>query len=376
MVSPSSRSLTGKAPRVGVVAPSLRILGGQAVAADRLVDRLNRSGLADASLVEVNPALPGPFRLLQRVKYLRTFVTSIAYLGMLIRRVPRLDVIHAFSASYWSFLLAPVPAMLIGRLFGKAVVLHYHSGEAADHLARWGWHVKPLLRLAHAVVVPSRYLADVFRHHGLVTSAIPNFVDDPPPSAVEGDSGNMLLLANRNLEPMYNVEAVLEAFALVRTRFPRSRLRIVGDGSRADELASRAVALGLHDVEFTGHVSPEEMFHHYRDADVYVNASLIDNMPLSLIEANAAGLPVVSSDAGGIPYMVEPGRTALLVPAGDAPALAGAILQVLEDRELAARLAHEGRRWYERHFRWEAVGPQWSALYRRLLHARRPGAFA
>ena len=92
----------------------------------------------------VNPRFPGAFRYLQKIKYVRTVVTSIAYLWELFRCVPNYDVLHIFSASYWSFLLAPTPAILIGKLYGRKTVLNYHSGEAEDHLTRWKSAVKTL----------------------------------------------------------------------------------------------------------------------------------------------------------------------------------------------------------------------------------------
>ncbi|HOK47523.1 MAG TPA: hypothetical protein PLK67_16390, partial [Bryobacteraceae bacterium] len=98
--------------RVLIVAPSLGILGGQAVQAADLYNRLREEPTLEAGFLPVNPALPGPLRALQRVKYLRTLVTWPVYCLSLLLRVPRYDVLHVFSASYLSFVLAPLPAML------------------------------------------------------------------------------------------------------------------------------------------------------------------------------------------------------------------------------------------------------------------------
>jgi len=133
--------------RVCMIVPSLDILGGQSVQAQRLLKRLARSPELEVSFLPINPRLTEPMHLLQRVKYVRTIVTSFAYGLSLLCRVPRMDIVHAFSASYWSFLLAPVPAMLVGRLFRKEVILNYRSGEADDHLTRWRTAVSPM-RLA------------------------------------------------------------------------------------------------------------------------------------------------------------------------------------------------------------------------------------
>jgi hypothetical protein len=119
-------------PRVAVVAASLDILGGQGVQASRLVDALARDGYA-ATFLPINPRFPSRMRRVRDVPYLRTSVNQMLYLPSL-ARLASVDIVHVFSASYWSFLLAPVPAMAVARSLRKRVVLHYHSGEADDHI--------------------------------------------------------------------------------------------------------------------------------------------------------------------------------------------------------------------------------------------------
>src|ERR1044071_2833992 len=116
-----------KRVRVLVVAPSFDILGGQAVQAARLIARLREVDSFAVGFLAINPRLPGVLRALQAIKYLRTLVTSVLYFITLFAQIPRYDVIHVFSASYFSFLLAPTPAILIGKLFRKRVLLNYHS---------------------------------------------------------------------------------------------------------------------------------------------------------------------------------------------------------------------------------------------------------
>jgi hypothetical protein len=153
----------GKPIRLLLVAPSLRILGGQAVQANYLLQHLSREPMFEVSFVAHNPRLPGPLRLLQRIKYVRTIVTSLVYCVNLLLKVPKHDLIHVFSASYFSFLLAPTPAIFIAHLFGKKVILNYHSGEAEDHLRCWPRTAVPIMRLADALIVPSPYLVEVFK---------------------------------------------------------------------------------------------------------------------------------------------------------------------------------------------------------------------
>lgn len=354
--------------RVCLVAPSRDILGGQAVQAERLLRRLREVSGLEVDLLPVNPRLPGPLRWMQRIKYLRTLVTSVAYGSSLLRRVPSYDVVHAFSASYFSYLLAPLPALAVARMYGKRTVLNYRSGEASDHLARWR-RSAATMRLAHAIVVPSGYLVDVFARFGLAARSIFNFVEIERLKYRPRATVRPAFLSNRNLEPMYNVECIVRAFATIQARVPDATLTIVGDGSERVRLERLVTDLGLAGVRFTGKVPPERMPDYYDAADVYLNAPDIDNMPNSVIEAFAAGLPVVTTDAGGIPYIVTDGVTGLMVKRGDHEALAARAISLLEEPGLAERLASRARAECMDRYVWNAVSGEWSELYQMLVTA-------
>jgi glycosyltransferase involved in cell wall biosynthesis len=364
---PSAREARSEARpiRVCLVAPSLAILGGQAVAAQRLLERLREQPGLAMEFLPHDPRGTALLRLLQRVKYVRTIATSIAYVWSLLRRLPRQDVVHVFSASYWSFLLAPTPAILLGRWFGKRVVVNYRSGEAEDHLRRWRSAV-PTLRRADAVVTPSDYLVDVFARFGLRAESIANFVDPAAVRYRRRDRLRPVFLANRNFQALYNVPCVLRAFGVIQRRMPEARLIVVGDGPQRRGVHETARALALRHVEFVGAVPPSQMARWYDEADVYLNASEIDNMPNSIIEAFACGLPVVTTRAGGIPYVVEHERNGLLVDVGDHEALAAAALRLFDEPALARRVIAEGLADVERRYAWEAVSHQWATLYHRL----------
>ena len=370
----SGREPTSAPPvRVLLVGPSLDILGGQAIQAARLLEQFRAVPGIQADFLPVNPRLPGPLAALQRVKYVRTIVTSIAYLVSLLARVPRHDVIHAFSASYYSYLLAPLPALVIGKLYGKRTLLNYHSGEADDDLANWRSAVPTMRRFADVIVAPSGYLVDVFARHGLEAVSIFNFVDLARLPYRERREPAPVFLSNRNLEPLYNVGCILEAFALIQAELPEARLIVAGDGAQRAMLEGRARELGLRGVEFLGRVPPAEMGALYDRADIYLNSPNIDNMPGSIIEAYAAGLPVVTTDAGGIPYIVRHDETGLMVPSGDSDGMAAAALRLIREPGLAASLAGTAREECLSRYVWPAVEAEWLALYRQLA-SRKPVA--
>jgi glycosyltransferase involved in cell wall biosynthesis len=347
-------------PRVAVVAASLDILGGQGVQASRLVDALARDGYA-VTFFPINPRFPSGIRQVRDIRYLRTSVNQMLYLPSLMR-LAAVDIVHVFSASYWSFLLAPVPAMAMARSLRKRVVLHYHSGEADDHLSHWGPLVHPWLRLAHEIVVPSEYLRSVFARHGYAVRVIPNVVDLSRFGFRDRLPFLPRLLSARNFEPGYRVDVVLEAFARFKAEVPEATLTVAGCGSQERHLRWLAGTLAGDSVRFVGKTDPENMPALYAEADVFVNASVIDNQPVSIIEALSAGLPVVSTPTGDIRFMLGDGDAGVLVPPDDPRAMAHALLALWRDPDRAMRLARRARRDAVR-YTWPAVREQWAEAY-------------
>ena len=351
--------------RILIIAASRDILGGQAVQAERLVQNLQKEPSVEVSFLPINPRLPGKLRKLQSIKYVRTLTTSLLYCLNLLREVRKYDVIHIFSASYLSFLIAPTPAILASRLYGKKIVLNYHSGEAEDHLRRWRRSTIPILNLADRIVVPSEYLVRVFASFGIKASAIFNIIDLDRFAFRERAQLRPVFLSNRNLESHYGVDCVLRAFALIQQQVPAAVLTVVGDGSQRHALEKLKSELNLRNTSFTGRIDHHEIYQHYSAADVYINASRIDNQPLSILEAFACGLPVVTTDAGGIPYVVTDHETGLLVPVDDCEALANRAIKLLSDSNTAVTIARHARAECTK-FTWEVVCNQWLHLYREL----------
>ena len=346
--------------RVALVAASPRIVGGQSVQAVALVDGLRHSGY-DVTFLPIDPPFPPGLEWVREWPYVRTVLNQAIYLPGL-GRLRRADVVHVFSASYWSFLLTVVPALLAAKALGKRAVLHYHSGEAEDHLANWGLRVHPWLRLADAIVVPSDYLRDVFARFGYRAQVVPNIVDTTRFAGPERATLRPRLLSARNLAPYYRVDNTVDAFALVKRRFADATLTIAGDGSQRSRLERQVATLGLRGVEFVGRVEPEAMPALYRNADIFVNSSVVDNQPVSVLEAFAAGLPVVSTATGDIAALVRDGETGLLVRPGDPEGMAAAVSTLLERQDLARCLTRRARHVVEE-FSWPAVRDRWAAVY-------------
>jgi L-malate glycosyltransferase len=315
--------------------------------------------------VPVNPVPPAALRFTRRIKYLRTFVNELIYLPLLVRELARADVVHVFSASYSSFLLAPLPAMLIARALGRPIVLNYRSGEAPDHLRRSAIARAAIAR-AERNVVPSRFLKDVFASFGIDATVIPNIVDLDRFRFRQRDPLRPRLLSTRNFEGLYNNSCTLRAFRRIQQARPDASLTLVGGGSEDARLRALVRELGLRNITFAGRVSPDAIAEFYASHDIYVQSPNIDNMPTSILEAYASGLPVVSTEAGGIPAILTHGIHGLLAPLDDDNRLAAHVVALLDDRALVRRVTLAAREACES-YTWSSVRDEWLRLYRSVL---------
>jgi glycosyltransferase involved in cell wall biosynthesis len=347
-------------PRIALIAAGKEIVGGHEVQARALISGLHQMGY-EVSFIPINPEFPHKLLWLRKIPYLRTVLNEIIYLFSL-ASLRHSDVVHVFSASYWSFLLAPVPAMLFGRFLGKYVVLHYHSGEAEDHLKNWGILVHPWLRLAHKIVVPSNYLRAIFETYGYQVSVIHNVVDTSRFCFRERRPLRPRLLSVRNFESLYRVDMTLQAFAHIKKHFPDATLILAGVGSEEESLRRLAASISTEDIHFVGRVGPVRIAILYDDCDIFLNSSIIDNQPVSILEAFASGLPVVTTPVGDIAAMVNDGKTGFIVPPMDSRAMAEAVISLLENTGRAARIARRARVDVEA-YTWSRVCGEWMAIY-------------
>ncbi|HEV3512108.1 MAG TPA: asparagine synthase (glutamine-hydrolyzing) [Candidatus Sulfotelmatobacter sp.] len=348
--------------RVAIVAPSLRNIGGQSVQASLLLRGWRSESSVEAKFVPIDPEFPSWIGWMERVPFLRTVVRAPFYALRLWREMRDVDVVHIFSASYWSFWLAPVPAWAVARLQGKRTIVNYHSGEARSHLSK-SRLARALLRRMGRKVVPSAYLRDVFREFSMKVDVIPNLVDVDQIRYRERTELRPILICTRGCEPYYAVDDVVRAFGLVQAVYPKAQLVLVGGGTGEAAIRKLVSDLQLQGVEFAGKVSRGQIGECYDRADIFINASVLDNMPVSVLEAFEAGLPVASTAPDGIRYLVEHERTGLLSPPRDWRQLGENVLRLLRDPNLARTLAGNARQ-QARGYRWEAVRQQWLRLYR------------
>jgi L-malate glycosyltransferase len=353
-----------RAIQVAIVGPSLRYVGGQSVQAAELLAKWDGDEAVKTNFIAIDPELPRIFRWVERLPVLRTLIRFPFYLSKLWQGVASAEVVHIFSASYWSFLLAPLPAFLISRIRGKSTLLNYHSGEARDHLSRSRFAIH-ILQSTDLNVTPSAYLADVFKDFHVTAEVIPNIVDSKQFTFRLRRPVSPRFICTRGFHSYYSIDLVVRAFAEVQKQYPESKLVLLGKGSLENEIRNLVSTLKLRGVEFRGAVPHAKVPQAYTDADIFINASHLDNMPISILEAFASGTPVVSTAPEGIRYLVEHERTGLLCDPGDWRALASNCLRVLQDQELSERLSLSAQDELGR-YEWPSVRSQWLNAYKSL----------
>lgn len=336
--------------------------GGMPAQAVALVNGLRSEGIC---------AIPIPTNLtgnavtlaLDRVRAVRTCVRVPAFLCRLLLAAPRVDVFHILSCSGLAFFLFTLPTILVAKLFRRRAILHYHGGEARVFFARCPKFFRRIVRMADVVVVPSAFLKSVFADLGVTASVVQNICPLDRFRISQPRQASARLIVARHLEPVYNVACILRGFELVKRRYRDASLVVLGGGSEESTLRARAIDLGIADaVSFLGYVRNEDIPAKFAAASIFVNASLADNQPISILEAFAAGLPVITSAAGGIVDIVEHERTGLLFRPTTPEALAESVFRALENPELTRTITARARETVAK-YSWERVFPKLAAAY-------------
>lgn len=265
-------------------------------------------------------AISGQVLLLhQHLLYSTIFSTTGNIIVRLVRFIqllfvaPHYDTLHAHGCSYRGFL--PIfYAFLVAKVYHKRLVTTFHGGDADDFLSKHTWVVK-VLRHTDANIVQSDFLKNIFEKYNISCVIIPNIITylDTPLHCPPITPSSIHLLVTRRLEPQYNVEAIINTFHQLRTHYPKATLVVLGDGSQRSYLQS----VSGDNVTFVGKVPNSSIYQYHQQCNIFVNTSLIDNMPISLMEAMNSGLLIVSSKSGGIPSLIEHNVTGLLCESSD-----------------------------------------------------------
>lgn len=263
----------------------------------------------------------------------------IAYFHELHKVAQVYDVLHIHCCSYFGF----YPAILgveVGRRLGKRIVCTYHGGGAEHFFSRFTWLVRHYLKRTDANIVLSGFLARVFNQCRLPYTVIPNMLEQKTTASISDIQRTEVrprFISVRTLEPIYNIECILRAFAIVRQHIPQATLDVLSDGSCRPRLEQYVAKNGIGGVTFVGRVANNEIDTYLQRNDIFISMPHVDNQPMSVLEAWRNGLLVISSNVGGVPYMVEDGKTGILVESDNELQLAYKMSEAVEkpDKTLA-----------------------------------------
>lgn len=287
--------------------------------------------------------------------------------------LPKTDVLIVEVYSGLAFFIAET-ATLLAKLFGVPAVLVLHGGNLPDLAAKHPRWVRRVLRRAAVLVAPSKYLAEEMTTFGCDIRVVPNVIDvESYPFRIRRKLSPKIIWM-RSFHPIYNPQMAIDAFAIVKREVPDATLVMAGvDKGLEANIKRSAIKTGIFDsVRFPGFLDETAKRKEFSGADIYINTNRIDNMPISVVEACAMGVPVVATNVGGLSHLISHRTNGLLVKDDDPNEMASAILSLLNDPTLAQSISDSGRRLAERSD-WIAVRECWDSLFAEILKRKAEG---
>lgn len=271
------------------------------------------------------------------------------------------DVFHIHCCSGWGFLPAVI-GIRAGQLLHKRIVLTYHGGGGEKFFAKHTHLVRHYLTKTDANIVLSGFLGKVFDKYDIPYSIIPNIIELDGSHFRKRNPIQPHFICIRTLDPLYNHFCILKAFQLVKQQLPNATLTLVGGGTIRTELEQFVKEQNIQDVTFSGRVDNSKIYEYLDKSDIMLSTPFVDNMPVSLLEGFNAGLLVISSDVGGVPYMITHGRNGLLIDSDNRQQLAEQMLYAIEHQQESQDMIHQAFQ-EVKSYTWTNVRPQILRLY-------------
>lgn len=272
----------------------------------------------------------------------------------------RLALIDTYSTQ--NFWYAVISAKLC-RILKLPYILILHGGNLKFRLENNSKLSKKLFSNAQMNVVPSEYLHKIFEDNGFTNLIhIPNSIAVDLYPFKHRRMFEPKLLWLRSFTDIYNPKMAIEVLELVLQKYPEAKLCMVGpDKDGTLNSCKYYVREKNLPVEFTGRLKKSEWIELSVKYDIFLNTTNVDNTPVSVIEAKALGLPVISTDVGGLPFLIDNYKDGILIPPNDARKMAEAVQYIIENPTLSETLAKNARIKAES-FNWDKVKHKWLQL--------------
>ena len=313
---------------------------------------------------QVNITFPKSFNWLENYVIAKILLKLPLIIYRLLINIVKSDIIHIFWIGGLYFYVVVTPAIIISKIFNKRIIANYHAGyfrkfydESIQII------VKNILKMADHVTTPLYHLDDEFSSIGIHIKQVPNVIDQDEFSFKKRNDFSPRFISSRHLRNVYGNDTVIRAFKIIHSKYPQGRLMLAGDGYKRKELEELTHQLGVQNhVVFTGYIDKKELLSYYDESDIFLNGSRRDNMPISILEAFSLGLPVVSTNPMGIPFLVSDGMTGLLTDVDDFEQLAEYAMMIIEDTELGKQLTKNAKQ-FVNSLTWPNVYPILSKVY-------------
>lgn len=341
-------------PRLGFVGPMLGRNPGWVVTQGEILADLFAEAGYDVRLTSEHPG---------RLRRLADILSSL----VVWRNEVDLVVHSVFSGSAFGVTDA---ASALCRLLNLPQIFVLRGGALPEFAGRHPGWVARVMDRAEAIVAPSGFLAHQFSALAPDIQVIPNIIDLHLYPYRQRTKVQPRLLWMRTFHDVYHPEMAIETLAALRRTHPEATLTMAGqDKGLLEPVRALAAEQGVDTaVRFAGFLDSAGKTREFAAHDIYLNTNRVDNMPVSVVEAAAFGVPVIATAVGGVPFLLEDGRSGLLVPDSDAEAMAEAVRRLIDDPDLASSLSANGRRLAEASA-WPRVRLQWEALFQEVLDA-------
>jgi len=269
-------------------------------------------------------------------------------------------LIDTYSTS--AFWFAYFPSRL-ARLFKLKYILILHGGNLGERLLKTPKLSRRLFSQAYMSIAPSQYMYDLFKQHGFKNiKCIPNFINIKDYKFKKRKSIKPKILWVRAFDKIYNPLMAIKTLEKVLQSHPSACLSMVGPiKDKSFKICKNYAETNNLPVIFTGQLSKKEWLNYAKDFDIFINTTTIDNTPVSVIEAMALGLPVVSTNVGGIPFLIENNKNGKLVNSNAVQDMCRAINELLQNPEFAQKLSKNARKLVE-DYDWEIIKYKWKEV--------------
>lgn len=341
-----------KQPRLLFVGPMLgRHPGYVSNPAEELAPRLTQSG----------------YQCWLTSSHANRYLRLLDIVGTILRLRNKVELVSLQVYSGPSFVVEDIASWLVKHL-GLRLVMVLHGGGMPDFMHHFPHWFRRVLSRADCIVAPSAFLSDAVALYGFHARIIPNAISLENYPFKLRDRIQPRILWMRTFHEIYNPCMAVEVLARLVFDFPQSTLTMAGQEKGSLQKVQAQVSEKHLDtyMRFAGFLDTSGKQVEFQRHDVFLNTNRVDNMPISVIEALAFGMPVIATAVGGVPYLIQNNENGLLVPSDDVDAMTNAVRRLIGEPGLAGRLSTNARKFAETHD-WSIVLPMWASLFQEIM---------